>query len=143
MSDTATKRCTTCGATKALTEFYKTAKSEDGRAWSCKSCRREADTVWRARPENRVRACARSRKRRYGLEDETYQQMLASQGGVCAICYQPNTNGKALYVDHCHDTGRVRALLCDGCNFAIGQMKDSPDRLRSAAAYLDRHRSAD
>lgn len=81
--------------------------------------------------------------RRYGIDLETYNDMLAKQNGVCAICFRGETclkNGKprSLAVDHCHDTGRVRGLLCNSCNRALGYMKDNPDRLRSAAAYLER-----
>ena len=66
--------------------------------------------------------------------------MVEAQQGVCRICLQPPTGGKnssaRLNVDHDHQTGLVRGLLCTNCNTAIGLMKDSPDRLRAAAMYL-------
>ena len=64
-----------------------------------------------------------------------YDLMLARQRGVCAVCgEQP---ARRLCVDHCHVTGKVRGLLCSPCNLAIGQLKDSPARLRKAAAYVE------
>ncbi len=63
--------------------------------------------------------------------------MLAEQGGLCAICVKAPTG----HVDHCLETGRVRALLCSTCNGGLGQVKDDLDVLRAAAAYVLRHRA--
>jgi hypothetical protein len=65
--------------------------------------------------------------------------MLAAQGGVCAVCRKlnPDRLGRRLHVDHCHETGRVRGLLCTLCNNAIGQAGESPERLRALATYLE------
>lgn len=87
-------------------------------------------------------------KRYYGLTGEQYGEMLASQNGLCAICAKPETamlNGvpKVMHVDHCHDTGRVRALLCGSCNGMLGLAKDNPETLRAAAAYIEKHRADD
>lgn len=84
------------------------------------------------RPENYHRE--QKLKRRYGLTQADYDTMLAEQGGVCWIC---GTGGK-LHVDHDHDTGKVRGLLCPDCNVGLGYFKDSPVALRRAAAYLNR-----
>lgn len=85
-------------------------------------------------------------KRRYGITIEDYDRMLAEQDGKCALCHQPparifRKTGKVqdLAVDHDHATGDVRALLCTDCNTMLGLAEDSPDRLRAAAAYLERH----
>lgn len=77
-------------------------------------------------------------KREYGLTLEQFNAMLLKQGGWCAICHsnikdQPN-------VDHCHNTGRVRGLLCKSCNFMLGLASDSPAILRAAAKYLTKKR---
>lgn len=72
----------------------------------------------------------------YGITREDYARMLEAQGGVCAICQGARPDGKPLYVDHCHTTGAVRALLCTQCNTGIGMFGDDPDRLLAAAAYL-------
>jgi hypothetical protein len=76
--------------------------------------------------------------KRYGLTKSTYDAMFVAQNGVCKICNCPEIRPNwSLPVDHDHNTGKVRGLLCANCNAAIGLMKDSPDRLRSAAQYLD------
>ena len=74
-------------------------------------------------------------KRVYGMSLRDYDLMLARQRGVCVVCgEQP---ARRLCVDHCHVTGNVRGLLCSPCNLAIGQFKDSPARMRKAAAYVE------
>ena len=73
---------------------------------------------------------------RYGLSIAEFEQMLTSQNGVCAICRHPEKRRYRLSVDHDHESGRVRGLLCSQCNFAIGLMSDEPGRLIAAAQYL-------
>jgi hypothetical protein len=77
---------------------------------------------------------------RYGLTVAAYEVLLQNQHGVCAICFRPETNkhNKRLSVDHDHTTLKVRGLLCTNCNQALGNCQDSPDRLRAAAAYLEK-----
>jgi hypothetical protein len=77
----------------------------------------------------------------YGITLSAYNTMLDDQGGLCAICYRPGPSGKPLSVDHCHETGVVRALLCQGCNCMLGFARDDSERLRASAAYVDKHRS--
>lgn len=72
----------------------------------------------------------------YGITQEEYESMLISQKNLCAICRGKCKRGN-LGVDHCHDTGLVRGLLCENCNRALGLMKDNPDLLRIAAEYLE------
>lgn len=76
----------------------------------------------------------------YGIEVADYDRMLRDQGGTCAGCdglEQDQPRGR-LAVDHCHETGVVRGLLCIACNLAIGKLGDSPERLRRLATYLER-----
>lgn len=82
-------------------------------------------------------------KRHYGVTVEWYNAQHAAQDGKCAICGQEETaviHGRriSLAVDHCHDTGRVRGLLCRACNNAIGALGHDPERFRKAIAYLER-----
>ena len=70
--------------------------------------------------------------------------MLAAQGGTCALCDATPESQRAKYqtyfhVDHCHDTGRVRGLLCGEHNMLLGRFNDDPDLLRRAADYIDGH----
>jgi hypothetical protein len=85
-------------------------------------------------------------KRYYGMSGETYNMMLAAQGGVCAICKGTETyiakgynEPKALSVDHNHETGAIRGLLCSNCNYMIGHCRENPDILLDGAKYLRLH----
>ena len=86
------------------------------------------------------------RWRKKGVDAARYQEMLAAQGGVCAICSQPETapdkaSGKIkdLAIDHCHKTGKIRALLCSSCNTALGLFNDDQVLLAKAMAYVVNH----
>lgn len=78
-----------------------------------------------------------SLKRRYGLTWEQYCDMAHAQDYKCAICWE---EPEILVVDHDHTTGKVRGLLCNGCNRAIGFVEESARVARSMADYLDRHK---
>ena len=76
--------------------------------------------------------------RQYGLTLEGYFDLLQKQRGGCAICGSPGgPDDKRLHVDHCHETGGVRGLLCSPCNVTLGMFRDDPERLRAAADYLE------
>lgn len=75
-------------------------------------------------------------KRLYGLEIDDYQSILDAQGNKCAICIKPFR--KTPNVDHCHDTGKVRGLLCFNCNRAIGHLQNDTGIIQNAIAYLQR-----
>lgn len=77
-------------------------------------------------------------QRRYGITLTAYEALLASQSGVCAICQGPPSGRRRIYhVDHHHATGRVRGLLCDSCNLALGKLRDDPTIVQRAADYLN------
>lgn len=76
-----------------------------------------------------------------GMTRLDYRALYAEQGGKCGICgvygdVYPYRKGKRLVMDHDHGTGKVRGLLCRGCNYAIGILGDSPTRLYAAILYL-------
>ena len=77
----------------------------------------------------------RSKCKSFGITEEAYAQMLAQQGGVCAIC-SSDPGDKRLAIDHCHTTGKVRGLLCAECNHGIGKFRDSLTLLERAHGYL-------
>lgn len=117
----------------------------------CKKCRMAADYAIVKRKKlinpdhfklTQRKSCIKSA---YGLSLEDYDNMFKKQNGVCAIYDQPETklfrNGKLtnLSIDHCHETGVVRGLLCHACNTALGTFKDSIDLLDKAKWYVSLH----
>ena len=96
------------------------------------------------REQNRDVLSDRERERKFGITRHEYAEMFHFQNGGCAICSKPETatrNGKikALAVDHDHQTGKVRGLLCADCNQGIGKLKEDRSIFISAIQYLDKH----
>lgn len=88
------------------------------------------------RPEDYRRTNRRhSLKRLYGMTESDFDRMLADQDGRCAICMTVNPQ-RRWHVDHDHDTGEVRGILCNLCNVGLGAFKDNPEALSFAAFYL-------
>lgn len=83
-----------------------------------------------------------SYKKKYGISIEDYDRMSDEQNHVCAICGQPQNraNTSRLSVDHNHETGSVRGLLCHLCNSGLGAFQDDPQILTSAIEYLNKHK---
>jgi hypothetical protein len=75
--------------------------------------------------------------RLYQLTPQMYQALVTRQNGKCAICEGTNPGGDRLAVDHDHQTGKVRGLLCHNCNIGLGNFQDSRDALRKAIVYLE------
>ena len=151
MDEIITKKCKKCGET----DFYKSG--------GCKNCVKARNNKYRAEHPEEARArhkkyhaehreehCAYNKKhyaehreearaialmRNYGITIEEYDNMFAAQNGICAICGKPQ-NGKRLFVDHNHETDKVRGLLCQNCNIALGHMGDDAQLLIKAIDYL-------
>lgn len=117
--------CRTCETEKPSTEFRKNWRRESGLDFNCHDCVSQIN-----------------RLARFGITPEQYQEMHDVQGGVCAICEKPEKSRaqsgrvKSLAVDHDHETGAVRGLLCANCNKGIGNLGDDPEILIAGAAYL-------
>ena len=116
-------------------------RDKDRRAANLDKYRERARQRYARDPDAKT---SRDMKSKYGIDLETYNQILDAQGGVCDICGLPETaklkgKVKRLAIDHCHETGEIRALLCQSCNTMLGRAKDSPDLLRKAADYLESH----
>jgi len=104
--------------------------------------RLEATKRWRAQrkdcPKHRDKCASQRRKRTYNLSAEDHSKMLSEQGGKCAICEKDT----ALVVDHCHTSGKVRALLCTKCNLCLGYLeKNRPLYEGKLQDYLERFAS--
>lgn len=120
-------------------EHLKKEENETNEAWWSRK--------WRdARERNPDVEYDRNLKRNYGITLEEYLEKFKTQNEVCAICKQPEAmiNGytkviRRLAVDHCHDTGKVRDLLCTRCNTTIGSANDSIELLQQMINYLRKH----
>tara|TARA_E500000331_G_C16731395_1_gene486828 strand:- start:41 stop:475 length:435 start_codon:yes stop_codon:yes gene_type:complete len=141
-----TKICKNCGIEKDLDKFktvyrrYKrkrdggTSVYENKRNW-CRKCEHERLKVWRK--DNPTKMKEHSLRKKYGINMNEYGQLLKEQNYECAICKSLEPKGKgAFHVDHCHETGRVRGLLCHNCNAGIGFLQDNPTILSKAIDYL-------
>jgi Recombination endonuclease VII len=100
---------------------------------------------WQCRPKEQQRWQARSTSFPYGngqfipVKDvqEARHRLLKEQNGLCAICGNKESE-RRLALDHCHDTGKIRGLLCGTCNTGIGMLKDSVELLEAATKYLSK-----
>jgi len=141
------KTCTKCGVEKKLSDFWNDRRRAGGKQARCKVCRAaETRAYFRSHPEinkeryAREKSQARERHlvRKYGLSEAMYVEMLRKQNGCCAICGAAESEQfkGVLHVDHCHSTGKVRGLLCRGCNHMLGSIRDEPGILLKAVEYL-------
>lgn len=128
------RTCRECQQVKPSSEFYWRRDSATYRD-ACIECKRGHSILYyQNKGLDRQRAW---RLRKFGITQSDYDRMWAEQGGVCAICYgRCQVHGELLSVDHDHETGQVRKLLCGHCNKGLGLFRDNPDFLMEAAAYL-------
>lgn len=146
-----TKTCSTCHKKQSIKNFNKANHHKDGLTSQCKACIKLNSQKWYKNNLNHVRITYkknlkqirnRNLKKKFGITLINYNTMLENQNYVCAICNQPekrvHNNGKisALCVDHDHQTGKIRGLLCYGCNVSLGRFKDNPELLKRALKYI-------
>lgn len=135
--------CYRCKEDKPEIQFYIDSHKKRGRRSYCRPCMADYEKMWRQKHKADNLTAYREKERRYNLARykitaEEYDRLTKEQGGLCALCKQPATNGtgKRLHVDHDHTTGRVRGLLCHGCNTGLGAFGESAELLNVAADYL-------
>lgn len=138
------KYCPRCYTVKPLSDFTvrKTGKRAGHPVSYCKACKvHRQKLAYKNGVYERVQR-PYMLKVKYGITKEQYDEMLSRQGGLCAICGSDDgasaKGTKTFSVDHCHETGVVRGLLCNGCNRAIGLLKDNVAVLQSAIKYLSK-----
>lgn len=112
-----TKRCKSCGLTKSINEFSRHRASLDGHQAYCRSC-----------------SIFATMKRSYGIDRAKFDEMLQAQSGRCAICGRVPSDAEVLGVDHHHENGVVRGLLCQWCNIGMAFL-DNPEWMRMAQAH--------
>lgn len=137
------RKCRSCGLeifdVSELDLFRVNNKSKYKRDNHCSKCHREeGKTYW---TEGNGRA---KRLEKYNITVEEYNNMFKKQKGMCKICgtHIQDTEDKKqfLSVDHCHETGTTRGLLCDSCNLGLGKFKDNEEYLANAIKYLKEYR---
>ncbi len=130
-------KCNTCEETKPTADFSPRNDCTRGFHYFCKACANISAKKWNA--ENKGRAAISQRwsniKKLYGLSRTEYETLYEKQGGGCAIC---TTEHEVLSVDHNHDTGEVRGLLCSQCNTGIGMFKENDLLMQAAGEYCHR-----
>lgn len=137
--ETRLKECSKCKTPKPESEFYRRADGERRRLRSdCKVCfnARTMAKYFRDKTVHR-RASRKFLLKRYGISVAVYEAMLRHQHGLCALCCGLRQGNESLAVDHDHNTGRVRGLLCRSCNAGLGQFGDKVPMLHRAIAYLE------
>lgn len=125
------KTCTKCHCEKDTAAFHRDSRHKDGHKTQCKACTYEYNLKWNAENPERLTEARRRHhlRRKYGLSLETYEELLEAQMERCAICLR-DFDGPP-HVDHCHDSGVVRGLLCKNCNIGLGHFQDDPSVCRS------------
>lgn len=135
--------CTRCQQPKPVGQFRVDSRRRSGRRSRCSDCVKGPEQAYNRSETTKLRKWFRDIWTKFGLEETVCRELLERQEGRCAICGRPPGagakpgTGKRLCVDHCHETKKVRGLLCDSCNLGLGKFQDSPDLLRKAALYLE------
>jgi hypothetical protein len=152
------KICSACKADRPISYFGKANFYKDGHRNQCNPCRSKRQTEYN-RTIGREKYVEYHRlrysklkaslppegfrwealRKKYGVTQADYETMLAAQNGRCAICATDNPRGRysVFVVDHCHETGKVRGLLCSKCNIMLGRYGDSLKWLKEAMDYLN------
>lgn len=147
-----TKTCPGCDIAKPWSEFHKSKATVSGYGVYCKPCEGTRHDKWRRNNLPKMRAFSKKwraenprlakdhiLKGRYGVPIGWYDETLTAQNGKCASCGTESPGGRGdFHVDHCHDLGHVRGLLCHNCNVGIGSLQHSIPMLEAAIQYLIR-----
>ena len=135
-----TRVCPECKVRKPRHLFYVNVLRKSGMSCHCKSCTKRRAREWRvAHPDYFKRSLRRLElERSYGMTEEEYAHLLKMQNFRCAICKTDVPGGRygKFHLDHNHDTGELRGLLCGRCNAALGMFCDSLKSVMRAAKYL-------
>jgi len=132
-----TQCCTRCNQERSLSDFTFDRRRPRGRTSVCKQCETKRVKQYAERNREKVRTWYRRYQiARYGLTSEQYDVLWERQRGLCGICEDQLKPGRTTHIDHDHQTGHVRGLLCQRCNQALGLMRDKASLLIGAAMYL-------
>jgi len=145
-----TKVCSKCKKKKSETKFYKNTQTPSGLCSWCKSCTKEYKKTPKRREyqhkyfrkyyaEHKEQYKNYTNKNRYGFTTEERESLIASKDNKCECCGAKEIDEKrGLFIDHNHQTGKVRGVLCNTCNGAAGLLYDDSDLAYSLFKYLER-----
>lgn len=147
------KKCGRCKKIKFLTDFPKDRCTYDGYSCHCKKCRHnwkmEHKDYYRQYRENNKATILPKQKdcdlrKKFGITLEQFNQILEEQNGVCAICGKKETRvcrgtKCRLSVDHNHETGKIRELLCSNCNVMLAKCNENIEWLDKIKNYIIKH----
>lgn len=132
------KFCSKCNTLKPIGDFYKNKSRRDGKAVFCKTCW-EKEYVGKRAEVKKVQL-----QHKYGVTWENYLEVLDYQEYKCAICKRDinaagtrDTKSDTAHIDHDHETGKLRGILCTQCNSGLGSFRDSIASLQNAIKYLE------
>jgi len=130
-----TKLCVKC---RKPGEFYANKKNKDGLESICKKCKKKHREQPRVKRREQYKRRRRHLKTKYGISLEDFNEIFEKQGGKCAICGTKDPGGRhgTFHVDHNHDTGVVRGLLCYRCNVELPHIKKWTQWIIDAGEYL-------
>lgn len=141
MTSTLFKTCTKCKISKPFSEYTLRKNRNFKPAPRCKSCHNSDRSEWRAKPESKELLKKIDRRARlkwaYGLTEDDLQNMLCEQQHSCAICDRQ----VKLVVDHCHETGQVRGLLCYSCNTLLGSIENN-NKMKRVERYIGKTKTS-
>lgn len=127
------KTCCHCKQHKSTDSFTKRSQSKDGHHYYCRECSKKFSAKFELdNPDYKL-------MKNYGISKEDYTSMLKNQNHSCAVCCTPQKSiSRALDVDHDHQSGKVRGLLCNKCNQALGLLKDNLQYITNLRNYLEK-----
>lgn len=129
------KKCAKCNTLKSISEFWKHKYTKDKIHYWCKSCAK------RSAPDQAKAVRKHKLKKLYKISLEDFEMMYASQLGKCLICENYVSKDK-ICIDHDHESGKTRGLLCRKCNIGLGMFNDEESLLNNAASYILRARNS-
>lgn len=149
----ALRNCSLCKNKITEENAVKQSNKKGGISCWCKECHRNKSRNWRLKNLQKSREMVKKWRERnpdnhrirflrkaYGMNKEDYDRLLKGQNGVCAICgaKESHNHHKVLCVDHIKGTFKIRGILCDRCNSAIGLLDHDPIKLKNAISYLSK-----
>jgi hypothetical protein len=131
------KICRKCNTKKPLSDFRKKIDGKYGVGAQCKLCINLMQAP--NKPHRHLVGKDRQLYKKYGVTSIEVENIKRQQNYKCAICHNFFKNKTSTHIDHCHDSKKVRGILCFSCNVGLGHFKDSQDNLKSAQNYLKRY----